>query len=49
MAMISIGVIGNAAGAAAYYAKDNYYAGPEAESIGQWFGKGRTLWALRGR
>lgn len=46
--MISIGVIGNAAGAAAYYAKDNYYAGPEAESIGEWFGKGADALGLSG-
>jgi len=46
--MISIGVIGNASGAAAYYAKDNYYAGPEAESIGEWFGKGADALGLSG-
>ncbi len=46
--MISIGVIGNAAGAATYYAKDNYYAGPDAESIGQWFGKGAEALDLAG-
>ena len=46
--MISIGVVANAAGAAVYYAKDNYYSGPEAESAGLWFGQGAAALGLTG-
>lgn len=47
--MISIGTIASASGAANYYAKDNYYAGPEAEAAGQWFGSGADKLGLTGR
>lgn len=46
--MISIGIIDNAAGAANYYARDNYYAGPEAEASGAWFGRGAEALGLTG-
>lgn len=46
--MISIGVVNSASGAAAYYAKDNYYAGPDAESLGQWTGSGAEALGLNG-
>jgi conjugative relaxase-like TrwC/TraI family protein len=46
--MISIGVVNSASGAATYYAKDNYYAGPEAESLGQWVGSGAEVLGLNG-
>lgn len=47
--MISIGIIESAAGAANYYARDNYYAGQEAEAAGTWFGQGAEALGLNGR
>lgn len=46
--MISLGAISSPAGAAAYYTKDNYYSGAEAEAVGQWHGAGAEALGLRG-
>jgi hypothetical protein len=46
--MISIGVVESASGAANYYARDNYYAGPDAEAMGNWFGRGAEKLGLTG-
>ena len=46
--MISLGAISSPAGAAAYYTKDNYYSGAEAEAVGRWHGDGAEALGLRG-
>ena len=45
--MLSVATVRSAAGAASYFAADNYYTAGEAP--GEWFGKGAEALGLSGR
>jgi conjugative relaxase-like TrwC/TraI family protein len=46
--MLSVATVRSAKGAAAYFAADNYYTAGEAETSGEWFGKGAEALGLSG-
>ncbi len=46
--MLSVATVRSAKGAAGYFAADNYYSPGEAETSGEWFGKGATALGLSG-
>jgi conjugative relaxase-like TrwC/TraI family protein len=46
--MLSVATVRSAKGAAAYFAADNYYTAGEAETSGEWFGKGAETLGLSG-
>lgn len=46
--VVSIGVVGSASGAAAYYAADNYYLVGDQVGIAEWGGKGARAQGLEG-
>lgn len=46
--MLSVATVRSAQGAAAYFAADNYYTAGEAETSGEWFGKGAEALGLSG-
>jgi len=47
--MLSVSAVRSAKGAAGYFAADNYYTAGEAETSGEWFGKGAALLGLEGK
>ena len=47
--MLSVATVRSAKGAAAYFAADNYYTAGEAETSGEWFGKGAEALGLSGK
>ena len=47
--MLSVSAVRSAKGAAGYFAADNYYTAGEAETSGEWFGKGASLLGLEGK
>jgi conjugative relaxase-like TrwC/TraI family protein len=46
--MLSVATVRSAKGAAGYFAADNYYSPGEAETSGEWFGKGAEALGLTG-
>ena len=46
--MLSVVTVRSAKGAAGYFAADNYYSPGEAETSGEWFGKGADALGLTG-
>jgi conjugative relaxase-like TrwC/TraI family protein len=46
--MLSVANVRSAGGAASYFAKDNYYAGADADRSGMWVGKGAERLGLSG-
>lgn len=46
--MLSVATVRSAKGAAGYFAADNYYSPGEAETSGEWFGKGADALGLTG-
>ena len=46
--MLSVATVRSAKGAAGYFAADNYYAPGEAETSGEWFGRGAEALGLTG-
>ncbi|MBC2653233.1 MobF family relaxase [Novosphingobium aerophilum] len=46
--MLSVANVRSAGGAASYFAKDNYYAGADADRSGVWVGKGAERLSLSG-
>ncbi|WP_445192778.1 MobF family relaxase [Sphingomonas sp. Tas61C01] len=46
--MLSVATVRSAKGAAGYFAADNYYSPGEAETSGEWFGKGAEALGLAG-
>lgn len=46
--MLSVATVRSAKGAAGYFAADNYYSPGEAETSGEWFGKGAAALGLSG-
>lgn len=46
--MLSVATVRSAKGAAGYFAADNYYSPGEAETSGEWFGKGAEKLGLSG-
>ncbi|TVV72753.1 MobF family relaxase [Sphingomonas solaris] len=47
--MLSVSSVRSAKGAAGYFAADNYYTAGEAETSGEWFGKGAAALGLEGK
>ncbi|WP_156680481.1 MobF family relaxase [Sphingomonas profundi] len=47
--MLSVSSVRSAKGAAGYFAADNYYTTGEAETSGEWFGKGAAALGLEGK
>ena len=47
--MLSVSTVRSAKGASAYFAADNYYTPGEAETSGEWFGKGAAALGLSGQ
>ena len=47
--MLSVSSVKSAKGAAGYFAADNYYTAGEAETAGEWIGKGAALLGLEGK
>jgi conjugative relaxase-like TrwC/TraI family protein len=47
--MLSVATVRSAKGAAGYFAADNYYSLGEAETSGEWFGKGAAALGLDGK
>ena len=47
--MLSVSAVRSAKGAAGYFAADNYYTAGDAETSGEWFGKGAALLGLEGK